>query len=147
VQLDEGASEIDVVIEAPSWVWFIEAKYRSDISLGTTNRPERDQILRNVDVGSYYAGVRDFYFSLLVKSPKASPEGSRVAAEYADLSIPRQELTAHRPDDLANLQGISLLTWATLALVLEQAGRLAGREDEREYAARAYKWMVSKNLT
>src|SRR6266576_5654449 len=27
---DEGASEIDVVIQAPTWVWFIEAKYRSD---------------------------------------------------------------------------------------------------------------------
>src|SRR5258708_27955270 len=29
---DEGASEIDVVIEAPTWVWFIEPKYKSDIS-------------------------------------------------------------------------------------------------------------------
>src|SRR5205823_13520305 len=33
---DEGDSEIDDVIEAPTWVWFIEAKYRSDISTGTT---------------------------------------------------------------------------------------------------------------
>ena len=60
---DEGASEIDVVIEAATWVWFIEAKYGSDISLGTTTRPERDQVLRNIDVGSYYAGVRPFYFT------------------------------------------------------------------------------------
>jgi hypothetical protein len=53
---DEGISEIDVVIEASTWVWFIEAKYTSDISLGTTTRPERDQVLRNIDVGSYCAG-------------------------------------------------------------------------------------------
>ena len=33
---DEGPSEIDVVVEAASWVWFIEAKFRSDISSGTT---------------------------------------------------------------------------------------------------------------
>ena len=58
---DEGASEIDVVIEASTWIWFIEAKYRSDISFGTTTRPERDQVLRNLDVGSYHAGVRQFF--------------------------------------------------------------------------------------
>src|SRR5260221_7089729 len=41
---DEGVSEVDVVIEAPSWAWFIEAKYHSDISTGTTTRPLRDQV-------------------------------------------------------------------------------------------------------
>ena len=58
---DEGNSEIDVAIESPSWVWFIEAKYRSDIETGTNTRPERVQVLRNIDVGSYYAGTRDFF--------------------------------------------------------------------------------------
>ena len=47
---DEGISEIDIVIESASWVWFIESKYTSDISSGTTTRPERDQIIRNIDV-------------------------------------------------------------------------------------------------
>ncbi len=74
---DEGISEIDVVIEAATWVWFIEAKYTSDISLGTTTRPDRDQVLRNIDVGSYYAGVRQFFFSLLVSSEERSPEGTK----------------------------------------------------------------------
>jgi hypothetical protein len=69
---DEGASEIDVVIEAPTWMWFIEAKYRSDISSGTTTRPERNQVLRNIDLGSYHAGVRQFFFSLLILSEKHS---------------------------------------------------------------------------
>ena len=40
---DEGISEIDIVLENPNWVWFIEAKYKSDISEGTTTRPNRDQ--------------------------------------------------------------------------------------------------------
>ncbi|MGC8493433.1 MAG: hypothetical protein ACP5SH_17030, partial [Syntrophobacteraceae bacterium] len=31
---DEGISEIDIILESPSWVWFIEAKYTSDISEG-----------------------------------------------------------------------------------------------------------------
>ena len=80
---DEGASEIDVVIEAPSWVWFIEAKYRSDISTRTTTRPARDQILRNLDVGTYYAGVRPFFFALLISSEQHSPIGVRMIREYA----------------------------------------------------------------
>jgi hypothetical protein len=65
---DEGDSEIDVIIETPTWVWFIEAKYRSDISLGTTTRPSRDQVIRNMDVGTYYVDVRQFFFSLLILS-------------------------------------------------------------------------------
>jgi hypothetical protein len=52
---EEGLSEIDVIIE---WVWFIEAKHKSDIRLRTTTRPGRDQVLRNIDVESYYAGAR-----------------------------------------------------------------------------------------
>ena len=72
---DEGASEIDVLIESAAWVWFIEAKFQSDISEGTTTRPEQDQVLRNLDVGTYYAGVRPFYFSLLVRSRERSPRG------------------------------------------------------------------------
>jgi hypothetical protein len=72
---DEEHSEIDVVIEASTWVWFIEAKYKSDISPRTTTRPERDQIIRNVDVGSYYAGVRTFSFSTLIAAEKFSAKG------------------------------------------------------------------------
>ena len=49
---DEGKSEIDVAIEGQAWVWFIEAKSRSDSSMVTERRSERDQVLRNIDVGS-----------------------------------------------------------------------------------------------
>src|SRR5438093_5752315 len=97
---DEHASEIDVVIEGTAWAWFVEAKYRSDIATGTTTRPTRDQVLRNIDVGSYYAGVRDFYFSLLVREQDASPLGASAAAEYKNLSVPRQRLADHRPHGL-----------------------------------------------
>ena len=86
---DEHASEIDVVLEAPSWVWFIEAKFRSDITARTQTRPLRNQVLRNIDVGSHYAGVRDFYFSLLVASIEKSPKGAETIALYENLSKPR----------------------------------------------------------
>lgn len=143
---DEGASEIDVVVEAPSWVWFIEAKYRSDISTGTTTRPDRDQVIRNIDVGSYQAGVRQFFFSLLISSEARSPEGVKRIHEYKDLSIPRAKLQAHRPDGLLNVKAIGQLTWKDLECVLAQASKAAQREDERAYAARAVAWLRERVL-
>jgi hypothetical protein len=72
-----GASEIDIAIGSPAWVWFIEARYRNDISHGTATRPDRDQVLRNIDVGSYCAGVRPCYFNLLTISTEKSLLGRR----------------------------------------------------------------------
>ncbi len=142
---DEGASEIDVVVEAPSWVWFIEAKYRSDISTGTTTRPDRDQVLRNIDVGSYYAGVRQFVFSLLISSEARSPEGLKRLHEYRDLSIPRTKLQAHRPDGLLNVKAIGQLTWKDLEHVLTEASKTA-QHNEQVYATRAVTWLQERVL-
>jgi len=143
---DEGASEIDVVIEAPTWVWFIEAKYKSDISTGTTTRPDRDQVLRNIDVGSYHAGIRQFFFSLLIASERTSPEGMKRIREYQDLSVPRTKLQQHRPDGLQNLKAVGHLTWTALTDVLSDASKAAPREDERAYAARAITWLRERGL-
>jgi hypothetical protein len=38
----EGQSEVDVIIESNEFVWLIEAKYKSDISLGTTHDKTRN---------------------------------------------------------------------------------------------------------
>ena len=143
---DEGNSEIDVAIESPSWVWFIEAKYRSDIETGTKTRPERDQVLRNIDVGSYYAGTRDFFFSLLVVRPETSPLGAAAVAEYSDFSKTRALLQAHRPDRLTNLRAVKLLTWSDMAAVLTDARASVVRIDEQHYADRALEWMQAKGL-
>jgi hypothetical protein len=144
---DEGHSEIDVVIETATWVWFIEAKYRSDISSGTTTRPGRDQILRNIDVGSYYAGVRQFFFSLLTASNTRSPAGDKALTEYSNHSILRDRLKAHRKDGINNLGDVGPLKWFDLSEVLGQAADQAGREDERAYASRALAWLRDKGLT
>jgi hypothetical protein len=144
-EADEGESEIDVVIEAPSWVWFIEAKLGGDISAGTTTRKERNQVLRNIDVGSFYAGVRSFYFSLLVADEKRSRAGVAVVQEYRDLERPRELLEPHRPDGLPNLRGVSLLRWTDLADILGGVARAhATREDERPYAQRAHDWLRAR---
>jgi hypothetical protein len=143
---DEHSSEIDVVIEGPVWAWFIEAKYRSDIATSTTTRPTRDQVLRNIDVGSYYAGVRDFYFSLLLRDETTSPVGAAAVAEYRNLSIPRRRLAGHRPDGLANLRAVSLMTWSILANVLRECEGSATRAGDRYFAERARAWLEEKGL-
>jgi len=143
---DEGISEIDIVIEAPTWVWFIEAKFRSDISDGTTTRPDRDQILRNLDVGSYYAGVRKFYFTLLVKDAETSRKGITAIEKYRDLAAVRSILSSHRPDGLDNLQSIGVLEWHQLGRVLASAATTAPNEDECEIARRALAWLREKGL-
>ena len=143
---DEGKSEIDVIVESPFWVWFIEAKYRSDISTGTTTRPLRNQVLRNIDVGSYYAGVRSFYFSLLVRSNERSPLGAAAVTQYADLAVPRREFEGHRPDGLLNLRGVTLLSWSNLGTILASARQAARRTDEQGYADRVIEWLTEKEL-
>jgi len=143
---DEGESEIDIVVESPTWVWFIEAKYRSDISEGTTTRPDRDQILRNLDVGSSYAGVRPFHFSLLVHSEERSRVGVEKVREYQDFALVRRQL-GHRRDGLGNLMAVSLLAWQdcgrTLGAVAE-AG--SARSEERAVANHALKWLRGKGI-
>lgn len=143
---DEGDSEIDVIIESPSWVWFIEAKYRSDISTGTKVRPNRDQILRNLDVGTHYAGVREFFFSLLIDSVDRSKMGIQKLEEYQDLDMVRDKLAIHRTDGLKNLKSLGVLTWRQMGTVLQVASQSATREDERLYASCAYAWMVGRRL-
>ena len=143
---DEHHSEIDVVLECPSWVWFIEAKFTSDISERTTVRADRDQVIRNIDVGSFYAGARDFYFSLLVKSAAQSPRGAQAVARYRDLSLVRQILAGHRPDGLKNLRDVTLMTWGNLSAALSAAAAGTPLDAERGYAERALAWMRDKEL-
>lgn len=142
---DEGISEIDIVIENPRWVWFIEAKYNSDISKGTTTRHDRDQILRNIDVGSYYAGTRDFYFSLLIRSDGRSPKGVAAIEKYRDFKVIRRRLV-HRFDGLQNLQAVGLLRWSALAGILEDASERTPKSDEIIFAERAVEWLRARGI-
>lgn len=143
-QAREGNTEADIIIESASWVWFIEAKYRNDISLRTKANSDRNQILRNLDVGSHYAGDRDFSFSLLILDPSYTQNGIDIVQLYQDRELPRQLLAAHRPDGLKNWMAISLLTWADLADVLQSVAASAPGHVEPGYAARALEWMVDR---
>ena len=63
----EKETHVDLTIETSNKLIFIEAKYKADISKNTKHDPNRDQIIRNIDVGSWAAKKRakEFYFILL----------------------------------------------------------------------------------
>ena len=61
----------------------------------------RDQIIRNLDVGSWYAGVRDFYFALLINDEQHSPKGVDVLQKVWQ-SVPLCR-TARSPDGMKNV--------------------------------------------
>ena len=63
----EGETHVDLTIETSHKLIFVEAKYQADISSSTKHDPNRDQIIRNIDVGSWAGKKRAkvFYFVLL----------------------------------------------------------------------------------
>ena len=65
--IPEGETHVDLTIETSNKLIFIEEKYKADISKKTKHDPNRDQIIRNIDVGSWAAKKRakEFYFILL----------------------------------------------------------------------------------
>ena len=95
---------------------------------------------------TYYAGVRRFFFSLLIRDTSRSPLGADAVSKYANLETPRSLVADHRPDGLSNLEAVTLLTWADLGKVLKEARDSARRTDERGCAERAMSWMQSKGL-
>ena len=72
----EGTTEVDVTITTKKALIFIEAKYLSDIGTDVSYDPWRDQVVRNIDVGTYHAQRskprREFFFILL--TPKWDDE-------------------------------------------------------------------------
>ena len=110
---DEGNSEIDIIIESEKLVWFIEAKYKSDISMRTTHDENRDQLLRNIDVGSYYSGTRDFYFSLLYFNEEKTKNGIDRIELYSNIGVREfKTMLPHRSDNMENLKGIGKIKWS-----------------------------------
>jgi hypothetical protein len=141
-QEDEDSSEIDIVIETEVSVWFIVAKFKSDISTKTANNLTRNQIIRNLDLGSWYAGVRDFYFALLIMDEERSQKGVKVLKDV----WPSLPSLPHRPDRMTNIKGCGLLRWRDVADVLQASAEGAPRDDERGYARRAVGWMRERGL-
>jgi len=102
--------------------------------------------LRNIDVGSWYAGVRDFYFALLILDELHSPVGVSLLGKYLKSKNDILLQLPHRPDGLPNLKGMGQLTWDALAEVLSSCFQTAKREDERYFAKQAADWLAKKGI-
>jgi len=111
----EANTEVDLTIRLEKATIFVEAKHHSEISMNTTYCKGRDQIIRNVDVGTYYAWTRslDFYFVLLTTSETGR---SIDTLNYYKMNpgIIAEKLS-HRTDVSANpnriAEGLGWTTW------------------------------------
>ncbi|OOE14046.1 hypothetical protein [Fictibacillus arsenicus] len=111
----EGKTEVDVIIESENFVWFIEAKYKSDISIRTKNNSMRNQIIRNIDIGLDYANDRPLLFSLLVLDEKHSPKGVSFIKELNhDWSKLSRFYPKRENNRIENILGVSVITWSEI---------------------------------
>lgn len=121
---EEGNTEVDLTILGKKAIVFVEAKYRSEIGMRTTHHPNRDQIIRNIDVGTYYAWDKglNFYFILLTSSD--CEKSIRQLRYYRNNPQKIVERLLHRPDIPRKLEQIvenlGLITWDQLKKTIGQ---------------------------
>lgn len=80
----EGSSEIDIVFEHDQFLVYVEAKLGSDISMGTTYDPQRNQIIRNIDCLIESAGDRTPIFWMLVRDEEPTRGYVQLMNRYRD---------------------------------------------------------------
>jgi hypothetical protein len=140
----EGQSEIDIIIESNEFAWFIEFKYKSDISMQTTYDTKRNQVIRNIDVGLEYAKGKDFYFSLLLLDEEHSPKGLYITNEYSNSFDLVKEHLQHRKSVLFKLSGIGVFSWFDLLKLFNDISSTAVNELENFVAKQAGTWLENK---
>ncbi|MFC7686876.1 hypothetical protein [Ureibacillus sp. GCM10028918] len=141
--VNEGKADIDIIIESDTFVWFIEAKYKSDITLDSDYQSKRDEIIRHIDVGTNYAKKRDYYFSLLILDRYNSPIGFRKVNEYRTSEELVRELLPHRLE-LPFPKGISVLHWKEVHSLLKTVYLYSKNKYERYIADQASYWLFDK---
>ncbi|WP_251550840.1 hypothetical protein [Neobacillus muris] len=141
----ERESEIDVMLENEKFVWIIEVKYKSDIKMSTARDEARNQVLRNIDIGSDYAKDKEFYFTLLILDEKHSPKGAKVVKEYQSNAAALKQALPHRQNGFIHVAGISLLKWVDIRDLFFTCEESAYYEDER-FLSRLAKEYLQKRI-
>ncbi len=96
----QGKTEVDLIVALEDHLLvFIEAKFRSGVSSGVKHNPEWDQVIRNIDVGSWFSRGRvpDFRFILLQYGDFPTNAKSMVL-RYKDRPETIKGALAHRTD-------------------------------------------------
>lgn len=120
----EGETHVDLTIETSHKLIFVEVKYQADISKETKHDPDRDQIIRNIDVGSWAAKKRakEFYFALLTL-PINTYSIDKLLYYQSDPSHIIDKIGSYRKDitDYAALAAnIHVLYWDQILTALQQ---------------------------
>ena len=118
----EGMSEIDVILENEDVCCFVVGKYLSNLEEDTENEKGWDQIIRLIDVGTYYAKDREFYLLVALYDEKDRNRYSfEKVMEYKESPDRLQERLAFRDDVKFALvaQRLGWLRWADIAHLLK----------------------------
>lgn len=100
LRFKQGPTEVDLIVAIENKVVvFIEAKFRSGVSSGVKHAPNWDQVIRNIDVGSWFAAGRfqRFYFILLQYGDYPSNAES-ILLRYKDKPEIIRKSLEHRAD-------------------------------------------------
>jgi len=159
----EGPSEPDLEIVTRDLLIFIEAKYLAPVAPDTTHDPERDQVIRLIDVGSYKAkqdGL-DFFFILLtprkVISEGKEPERLEKIEEYWGRFMEYRDhpdriakMLPYRSDDMdysKMAQNIGWLHWEDIAGFLASADRRQFSSLENFMIQQLLQYLKAKGLS
>ena len=99
--IKEGPSEPDLLITlGQRAVVLVEAKYRSDVSEKTTYDKTRDQVIRLLDVGSWYAkqGGYDSSYVIVLQYGDAQTNAEEIVSRYAEKPEAIQRALPYRTD-------------------------------------------------
>jgi hypothetical protein len=120
----EGESHVDLTIETSNKLIFIEAKYKADISKNTKHDPDRDQIIRNIDVGTWAAKKRGKEFHFVLLTLKANTYSVDKLQYYkSDPSHIIDQIGSYRKDikDYVSLcESIHVICWDQILTALEK---------------------------
>jgi len=110
----EGSSEIDIAFEHDKFSVFIEAKLGSDVSMGTTYDPQRNQIVRNIDCLIEKAGERTPIFWMLARDEEPSRAYVQLMNNYkSDPSLLHRDLPHRDAEMLTQIaQNLTILVWS-----------------------------------
>lgn len=118
-RIREGSSEPDVLIKLKQHaVVLVEAKYRSDVTENTKYDETRDQVIRLLDVGSWYAkqGGYDSSYVIVLQYGDAQINAEEIVGRYAGKPKTIQRALPYRSDlteaDYQRLsQSVAFVRW------------------------------------
>jgi hypothetical protein len=125
----EGNTEVDLVLESENSLVFVEVKMEAEASTGTKADPERNQLIRNLDVGFHRAQEENKSFDLIYVTPGLSQPEIVARIQGQTASFPANP--AIEPRTVASYLHWS--SWGAIGDVLAESyvGKLLSEVEQR----------------